>query len=168
VLYAGRFGREKGILELLSAMARSEDQWPLHLVGAGPLRRAIEERIDRLGLGERVEFLPFLSDRLELARAYAEASCVVMPGAFETFGLVAFEAAASGGRVVACKTAPSAKLVGGLAETFRPGNVAGLECASTRARSREVDLAAAAALAERFTWERALAAELADLERLVQ
>jgi alpha-1,6-mannosyltransferase len=36
VLYAGRLAREKGVLALLEAAARSEAPWPQWLVGAGP------------------------------------------------------------------------------------------------------------------------------------
>ena len=53
-------------------------------------------------MAERVSVSPFVDDRVELAATYASANCVVMPGPFETFGLVALEAAASGARVVAC------------------------------------------------------------------
>ena len=72
-----------------------------------------------------------------------------MPGAHETFGLVAFEAAASGARVVACATAPSARRLGALAHTFDPGDFVGLLAAIERARRAEPDRAAAAELAAR-------------------
>jgi alpha-1,6-mannosyltransferase len=166
VLYAGRLGREKGVFELLEAAARTDEPWRLHLVGRGPAERLIAARAERLGIAHRVLFLPYVADKRRLARLFAEASCVVMPGAFETFGLVGLEAAASGASVVACETAPSARLVGGLADTFPAGSVDGLAAAIERARGRTPDAAAAAALAERLTWERAFAAELDDLERL--
>jgi alpha-1,6-mannosyltransferase len=168
VLYAGRLAREKGVLTLLEAAARSRDPWPLVLVGAGPATRAVHARIQRLGLGGRVSVRPFEPDREALARAFAGARCVVMPGPHETFGLAAFEAAAAGAATVACETAPSAAALGGLAETFAPGDAAGLERAIARARSRDPDPAAAAAHAARHGWSRAFAAELADLERLVR
>ncbi len=58
-----------------------------------------------------------------------------MPGEFETFGLVAFEAAGSGASVVACETAPSARVIGALGERFAPGDVDGLLAAIERARA---------------------------------
>jgi glycosyltransferase involved in cell wall biosynthesis len=91
---------------------------------------------------------------------------VVMSGPYETFGLVALEAAASGASVVACETAPSARVIGPLAERFAPGDVAGLLAAVERARSRRPDLHAAAALADANGWERAFEAELRDLARV--
>jgi glycosyltransferase involved in cell wall biosynthesis len=163
VLYAGRLGREKGIFELLEAAARSRDPWPLRLVGAGTASDAVAARVRRLGLGDRVSFRPYLADRHELARAYAAARCVVMPGAYETFGLVAFEAAASGAGTVACSTAPSTWLLGDLAHTFPPGDVDALLAAIERARAAEPDRAAATRFAAEHTWAKAFAAELADL-----
>ena len=168
VLYAGRLAREKGLFELLEATAAAPDPWPLRIVGAGPAAGAIAARVDALGLSERVSFHPFASDRGVLARMYAEAACVVMPGAYETFGFVTLEAAASGARVVACARAPSASLVGSLADTFAPGDRDGLLAAIERARRRAPDLAAARELAATFTWDRAISSELADLSRLVR
>jgi glycosyltransferase involved in cell wall biosynthesis len=166
VLYAGRLGREKGVFELLEAAARSREPWRLHLVGTGPAERALAARARRLAIADRVLFLPWVSDRPRLSRLYAEASCVAMPGAYETFGLVALEAAASGASVVACETAPSAALAGDLTQTFAPGDRTGLLAAIERARRRPPDLRAAAELAAAHTWERAFQEELKDLERL--
>jgi alpha-1,6-mannosyltransferase len=166
VLYAGRLAREKGLFTLLEAAARSRDPWPLELVGAGPARDAVAAQVRRLGLEDRVRFRPYVEDRAALAEAYASARCVVMPGPWETFGLVAFEAAASGASVVACRTAPAAHLLGPLARTFAPEDPMDLERAIAAARDDEPDRTAAAAFARGHGWERAFARELADLERL--
>ena len=90
-----------------------------------------------------------------------------MPGAFETFGLVGLEAAASGARVVASATAPSVRTVGDLAHTFAPGDAEGLRRAIDAARATPRDVVAAADLAARSTWAAAIGAELDDLRRLV-
>jgi alpha-1,6-mannosyltransferase len=164
VLCVGRLSREKGVSRLLEAAAL--ERWPLRFAGTGPLERGIRLRAGRLGIGDRVSILPYVSEPARLARLYAEASCVVMAGEHETFGLVALEAAASGAAVVACETAPSAGLLGGRADLFAPGDTGGLVQAIRRARRRVPDPAAAERLAERFSWRRAFEAELADLERL--
>jgi glycosyltransferase involved in cell wall biosynthesis len=113
-----------------------------------------------------VAFQPFVADRGRLARAYAGARCVVMPGEHETFGLVALEAAASGARVVACAAAPSAGLLGDLAHRFAPGDTDGLASAIAAARAARSDSAAAAALCWRLGWDRLFAEELDDLREL--
>lgn len=166
VLYVGRLGREKGVIELLHAAARSREPWRLRLHGRGPIELRLRRLAENLGLGDRVQWRPYVADRAELARAYAAARAVVMPGAHETFGLVGFEAAASGACVVTCATAPSAAHIGGLARTYEPGDVGGLLAAIEAARAAEPDHAAARALAARSTWAAAFEAEKAQLRRL--
>jgi alpha-1,6-mannosyltransferase len=167
VLYVGRLAPEKGLRELLQAASLADDPWTLVLRGAGPEHPALAARARRLGLASRVRFLPFVADRAALARTYAGASCVVLPGPHETFGLVALEAAASGAPVVTASSTPAGKLLGHLAETFEPGDPAGLLAAVERARRRSPDPAAAGALGLQFDWHRVLAAEVADLGALL-
>jgi alpha-1,6-mannosyltransferase len=167
VLYVGRLAREKGVFELLEAAARSSEPWPLRFVGSGPLREQLGERARRLGIASRVSFAPYISDCDELSRTYAAACAVVMPGAYETFGLVAFEAASSGARVVVCDSAPSRRCIGPLAHTYRCGDVAGLTRAIEAARAAPVDLGAARALHERSTWAAVLRDEHSALAKLV-
>jgi alpha-1,6-mannosyltransferase len=165
VLYAGRLAREKGVYQLLEATARVGESWPLRLVGSGPAEDALRRRTRALGIEHRVSFAPFIQDRACLARAYAAARCVVMPGEHETFGLVALEAAASGASVVTCDTAPSAALVGA-AHTYAPGDIDGLVGAIARARAAPPDPVAAAALSRRSRWPRIFADELEALQEL--
>jgi alpha-1,6-mannosyltransferase len=167
VLYVGRLAPEKGLRDLLAAAALATEPWTLVLRGAGPEHAALAARARRLGLGSRIRFLPFIADRAALARAYAAASCVVLPGAHETFGLVALEAAASGARVVTADVTPAAHALGHLADTFRAGDPGSLLGAIDRARSRPADPAAAGAVGLQYEWDRVLAGELTDLGALV-
>ncbi|MBA3436548.1 MAG: glycosyltransferase [Thermoleophilaceae bacterium] len=166
-LYVGRLSLEKRICDLLEVMAHLGGTRELVLIGDGPARRTIAARAAALGLGSRVRFAPFVSDRHALARAYREAACVIDPGPYETFGLVVLEAAASGAQVVACSSTPSAQVAAPLVETFRAKDPQDLALAIERALGRPGDAAAAMALAERLTWPRVFEAELADLERLL-
>ncbi|HVF78241.1 MAG TPA: glycosyltransferase [Solirubrobacteraceae bacterium] len=166
VLYVGRLSREKGVSELLHAAARSAEPWQLKLVGRGPMEKRLRRLAQQLGIEERVHFHPFIDDRARLAGWYASARAVVMPGAHETFGLVALEAAASGACVVTCSTAPSAALMRGIVRTYEPGDTDGLLAAIEAARAAQPDAAAAAALARRHSWGAAFASETMQLERL--
>jgi glycosyltransferase involved in cell wall biosynthesis len=167
VLYAGSLEPEKGIELLLGATALANGEWSLRIVGAGPESEALRRRARSLGLAGQVGFLPYVRDRERLARMFAEASCVVVPGAAETFGLVALEAAACAAPVVCCENAPVAAVLGDLAETFEPGDVEGLESAIRSARSRPSDRVAAAGLVAAHSWDRVLADELRDIDALV-
>jgi alpha-1,6-mannosyltransferase len=168
ILYVGRLSREKGLRELLEAAAGARDPWQLLLLGTGPAQDSLRERSRQLGLEDRVRFAPYVRDRRELAARYASARCVVLPGAYETFGLVALEAAACGTPVVTADSTPSSGLLGGLVESFRGGDASDLLRAIERARLRLPDPHFGAALARRHSWDAALSAELEDVERLVR
>jgi alpha-1,6-mannosyltransferase len=164
LLYVGRLSFEKRIEDLLAA-AKQLDR-DVRVIGEGPAYRALELRAGRTGIRGRVHFEPFVGDRPRLAQLYREAACVVDPGPHETFGLVVFEAAASGARVAACDTTPSTRVADGLIETFTPADVDDLVRAVGRAIGRDDRTAVAEALAERSTWERVFATEVEELRRL--
>ena len=142
------------------------EPWQLKLVGRGPIEERLRRLAHKLGIAERVRFHPPIGERTRLARWYASARTVVMPGAHETFGLVGLEAAACGASVVTCSTAPSAALMRGIVRTYEPGDSDELLAAIEAARAVQADTAAAAALARRYSWGAAFAAETLALERL--
>jgi alpha-1,6-mannosyltransferase len=160
LLYVGRLSREKRIDDLVAAAARLDPPRDLLVVGDGPVRRALAQ------LGAPIRFRSFVSDREELARLYREAACVVDPGPHETFGLVVYEAAASGARVVAADSTPAAAVADGLIETFAAADVDDLVRTIGRALTRRDDPTTARALAERSSWERVFEAEIDALEGL--
>jgi glycosyltransferase involved in cell wall biosynthesis len=101
VLSVGRLMAEKNHIELLRAFALLADrftQWNLRIVGDGELRPELETEVIRLGLFGRV-ILPGVSR--DVASEYADASFVALPSLYESFGLVAAEALASGRAVLA-------------------------------------------------------------------
>lgn len=101
VLSVGRFMDQKDHATLLSAFAEVRNdfpEWRLRLVGDGMLRPQLEAQRRALDLDDRVEMPGFTRD---VAAAYAGARFVVLPSLYESFGLVAAEALASGRAVVA-------------------------------------------------------------------
>ena len=117
VAYAGRLVPEKGVEELLRAVAllrRSVPGLRLLVLGDGPQRRELEALADRLGLVDAVEFRGRLGrDAMEetLDRAWVQA----VPSRWaEPFGNVATEAMMRGTAVLASRT-------GGLAEIVLDG-----------------------------------------------
>lgn len=112
--FVGRLVDQKGGEDLISAFAAlTSEGAPVHLtvVGDGPLRPRLEERVRDLGLVGSVEFLGFRPDAFELM---AGMDIVAVPSLFEPFGIVAVEAMVQSRPVVA-------SAVGGLTETVEDG-----------------------------------------------
>ena len=164
LLYVGRLSLEKHVDDLFRAVRLLARPRPVVVVGDGPARGALEARARRAGA--EVEFRPFVGDRHELARIYREAACVVDPAPHETFGLVVLEAAASGGRVVACSSTPSASIAPELVETYEAKDVPALAAAIERALAQPGDARLAAGLGAGLTWGRVFEAELAEFVKL--
>jgi glycosyltransferase involved in cell wall biosynthesis len=80
-LSVARFVEKKGIrylIEAIGLLKSSEPNLRCRLVGDGPLRADLEERIKRLGVEDRVEitgYVPYAS----LADEYRQAHCFVLP-----------------------------------------------------------------------------------------
>ena len=90
----GHFER-KGLPQLLEAMRRLDDpRLRLWVVGGeNDLVRAYRHRVQRMGLADRVTFFGMQPD----VRTYFwAADAFVLPSLYETFSLVAFQAAAAG------------------------------------------------------------------------
>jgi D-inositol-3-phosphate glycosyltransferase len=122
VLYVGRMTPIKGLDTLLDALAALRSRMPavrLLVVGgdtdeprsehAGALR----ERCRRLGLESTVQFIGAQPQEV-LRTFYVGADVTVLPSHYESFGMVALEAMACGGAVIASR-------VGGLTTTVRDG-----------------------------------------------
>ena len=93
-LFAGRFAREKQLDLVLDAWPAVERRTGARLVllGDGPQAAALH----RHPYADRVTWLPFERDRERLADLFAAADVYLAPGPYETFGLSALEAIASG------------------------------------------------------------------------
>jgi glycosyltransferase involved in cell wall biosynthesis len=101
LLCVGRFMQEKNQIDLVQAfasIAHDYTNWTLKLVGEGSLRPNLESAIAALQMQDRI-LMPGASR--DVASEYAAASIVVVPSLYESFGLVAAEALASGRPVVA-------------------------------------------------------------------
>ena len=100
LLWVGARAQHKGFETLLRAVAEVRARRPaLHLRAIGPStpddERRWQESIGALGLSEAVE-LEAPASREEVAAAMRRAGLFVHPSPFETFGMVAAEALASG------------------------------------------------------------------------
>lgn len=167
LLFVGRIDPVKGLDTLLEAVRLLRDRPALKLYVVGGSRPGashvdadewdLRELAAELGIAERVIWLGPIEQE-QLARYYSAADVCVVPSRYESFGLVALEALACGGCVVASR-------VGGLPTIVRDGENGLLVAfrsaeAFAEAISRVLDdreLAArlregALATRERFSW----------------
>lgn len=97
-LFSGRLMPEKGLYDLLEAMAEVVKQADciLLIAGEGEIEADLRRRAADLGLQDRVEFLGFL-DQEELGAVYARADMLVLPSYYgEGFPTVISEAMSHG------------------------------------------------------------------------
>ena len=113
IICVGRLSPEKGHLGLVQAFeklrARGVDA-ELILVGDGPERAQIENRVSQSAAAQAVTFLGRLSENTTLARI-AEADLLVLPSFMEGLPIVLMEAMALGVPVVAPRVAGVPELV---------------------------------------------------------
>lgn len=126
LLFVGRIEPLKAVDSILEALHLLREHNPqavndakLIIIGGNPADlsdtdlQALIRQSQALKLSHTVEFLS-AKDQNTLAYYYAAASAVVMPSEYESFGMVALEAMASGTPVIASE-------VGGLAYLIRDG-----------------------------------------------
>jgi len=117
ILYVASLTERKGVALLLDAFRRVHAQLPgtrLQLVGEGPLREELAQKIEAWGLGDAVQLVGFVP-HTELATWYARADVFVLPTLEDTYAVALAEAAAYGLPIV---TTPFA---GAAAEVLREG-----------------------------------------------
>ncbi len=109
VVAAGRLVREKGfgrLVDAFAAVAPARPGWRLHVYGEGPGRAALQARVHRHGLGDRV-LLPGHTD--DLGGVLAGASVYALTSRSEGFPMVLVEAMGAGLPVVSfdCPRGPA-------------------------------------------------------------
>jgi D-inositol-3-phosphate glycosyltransferase len=108
VLFVGRFAPLKGIDRLMEAMRHLQHHQRLRLVIVGgdgantPDFQGLQKLARNFGIQESVTFVGRI-EQDKLPAYYSAADVLVVPSYYESFGLVALEALASGTPVVATK-----------------------------------------------------------------
>lgn len=94
MLCVGRLEEYKGVQQVIRSLTHLPE-YDLRIAGTGPYEERLRELVAEEGLGERVEFLGYVSEE-RLPRLYAGASVYVTMSSFEAFGLTVGEALAAG------------------------------------------------------------------------
>jgi glycosyltransferase involved in cell wall biosynthesis len=104
VLFAGRLVPEKGLQDLIQALASVTLDWKLIVAGEGPDRAAAQALANRLEVAQRIQFAGWLS-MTQMDEVYRQSACVAYPSRWpEPFGRVGPEAFVRGRPVVAYAT----------------------------------------------------------------
>ncbi|GAX40940.1 group 1 glycosyl transferase [Tolypothrix sp. NIES-4075] len=103
-VFIGRLVEMKAVDLLIEAFQKvaAETNACLEIIGDGNLRQELEAQAVNLGLGERVKFFSWLSQK-ECAMRLEHASALVLPSLLECGGAVVLEAMAMGLPVIATK-----------------------------------------------------------------
>ncbi len=117
VVFIGRLSREKNLTLMVNAFAKVLERVKeahLLLIGDGPAREELTRAVDKLNMTNRVTFTGFM-ERSELLKSgiLASSNLFLCTSKFETFGLSALEAIASGLPVVAVESQGVAELIDG-------------------------------------------------------
>lgn len=98
-LFVGQLIWLKGVDLALEALAASQTDATLHLIGSGPFRANLEKLVIRLGLSERVSFSPRIP-RSQVMKEIYDYDVFLFPSIHDSGGFAMLEAMAAGMPVV--------------------------------------------------------------------
>jgi len=162
--YVGRLTREKGLEDLIDALAMLKDR-PVRalFVGGGPDEAALKARAEQAGIAGRILWLKGVPNQ-EMYKYYRVMDALVLPSRTmpwwkEQFGRVLIEAMISGTPVVGSSSGEIPRVVGDAGLVFPEGDAAAL-CGCLMRLLDEPDLgrrlaaAGKARVLANYTWER--------------
>jgi glycosyltransferase involved in cell wall biosynthesis len=152
-LFVGAIQPRKDPLTAVKALALVNSDLRLMLIGPEKVGAGrVREEVDRLGLGQRVDWRGHVEWN-ELATLYRGAAVLVFPSRYEGFGLPVLEAMACGTPVVATTAGAIPEVAGDAAVLVQPGDPVALAGGIERALAdRERLVAAGLERARRYTW----------------
>jgi glycosyltransferase involved in cell wall biosynthesis len=135
-VFVGRWIENKGLDTLVEAYALSglsTETWPLRLLGDGPLRERILNRLVELGLDGKVEVPGFLDEVEKADRIRRSRFAIIPPNTNEDFGLVAIEARHLGVPCIITRDGGVPEAAGPYSISCSPGSIESLVIALKQA-----------------------------------
>lgn len=168
VVFVGRLAHQKGVRTLVAAASRLQTPGvQVVLVGDGPERAALEERVRAEGVGDRVHFMGFQEHDLVPA-VLGHADLLVFPSVYEELGTALLEGLQAGLPIVASNVGGVPDAVGSAAVLVPPSDPAALATAVDRLLADPAERARLSALARErarsFGWS-GLADRVLDVYR---
>ena len=161
--YVGRLVPEKGLMEMIEALAFSRGDVNLLFVGAGKFQAELEQRAREVGESSNVRFLP-AQPLEELPQVMNALDVLVLPSRTtprwkEQFGRVIIEAHACATPVIGSDSGAIPEVIGEAGIVFRERNVRDLADAMERLRRSPAECRRLGSLGRQqveksFTWER--------------
>ncbi len=124
-IFIGRWIANKGIEDLVTAYARAKldpVQWPLTLLGHGPLKPMVESLIVKLGVSG-IEAPGFLDEKTKAVRLASSRWLVAPSNTLEDMGVTPIEARCAGVPVIVTRDGGLPESGGDAALIVEPGNV---------------------------------------------
>jgi len=110
LLYFGRIDRDKSLEVLVKAAVHIKVPFRLILAGSGQETPKLKSLAEKLGVGEKIEFLGFIEEAKK-SELFRKASVFVIPSTVEAQSIVTMEALSTGLPVVAANASALPELV---------------------------------------------------------
>jgi glycosyltransferase involved in cell wall biosynthesis len=141
-IFVGRWIENKGIEEVLYAYAKcklDQEEWPLTILGDGPLKSKVHEIINRLGLEDVI--MPGFVDDLTKEKLVASSKWLLAPAkTLEDLGLTPIEARSVGVPAIVTRDGGLPESAGPFALIAEPGNVDSLVDCMLQATNMNEDM----------------------------
>jgi len=113
IIFVGRLEKTKGvqyIIKAVSIVKKEIDEVKLYIIGDGYYKKKLQRLTEKIGLDRNIIFIGKLPQE-QVVKYYGKANLFIMHSLFESFGVVALEAMASGRPVIATKTGGTVDIV---------------------------------------------------------